>query len=100
MFPLAIMIVSQDLFEPMSLLCCDRGIYDGGVMEDCKFLTAAITPKSSHFSEPGLHVAHLAFLDRHCLHEGNPLPPVLYHCGPQPCVRNESRHELWRAFRD
>jgi hypothetical protein len=67
MFPVTLVLVSQDLFEPLCLLFCCPHIYGLGVVANEELLAATLAAQCSHLLEPdGFFPA--AFSDCHRSH--------------------------------
>jgi hypothetical protein len=47
-FPFAFVLLGKNLFEPVRLSLSASLVHDCGIVEDDKFLAAAVTPKSAH----------------------------------------------------
>jgi hypothetical protein len=61
---LTVVLLSQDLFQPLRL--AGGGFLAGvdGIVENDKFLAASLTAKSSHLLQVGRPFPRLTFLDR------------------------------------
>jgi hypothetical protein len=63
MFAVALVFVGQYLLQPLSLAGCCLLVCQPWIMENRKFLSAAITPKSSHIAQVGRSLSRLPLLD-------------------------------------
>jgi hypothetical protein len=66
--PVPFVLVGENLFEPMSLALSDDLVHECGIVLDDKFLTATVTPKSTHLLKAGRPLSHLTFFDGYCSH--------------------------------
>ena len=68
MFSFAVVLLSEHLLEPMSLVLSGSLVYECGIVTDDKFLAASVTPKSTHLLKAGRPLSHLTLLDGYCSH--------------------------------
>ena len=76
MFAVTLVLVRQNLFEPMSLAGRCLLICQARMMENREFLSTAVTAKGSHIPHVGGSFARLTPLDRYGFHTGRQLYPA------------------------
>lgn len=68
MFPLALVIVGENLLQPVRLPLGGRLLRNCGIMKHNELFATTITAKRAHLFEAFRPLQRLSLFDRHCVH--------------------------------